>query len=660
MRTRLPHIFLLILSCAALQLPLTSLMAQDAGIFYMQPPKLGLDVYYKLEEEERRTASLETKSTNQDIRESATLQTEGWIYHPNLMLYDLSFRPEWRQETYHQTQSPVASTQDSRRDTSVLDYDVSTTFLRKKPCSLDLFANRNTRRIDLTDARNTDLTSDTWGARLNFNNPTLPASFTYTNRRFGQTGFYRSDEDRDELQGIIRHNSRRSITELRVLHDETDRTTRSSLDTYQSDLKTTNSELTNTFFFTDDDRIRLDSQLYNIKAKYDGLDHDAWVVDENLYWNHTKNLLGRYRCDYSRRKFNDAVNSETLISAGLTHTLHDRLITDLGATATLDRFEGGNQDLYQSNLGFLYRRPVPWGSVELGAAYTYAVTNRSGQQSVIPTEDRLVLSTGTDTFLTRENVVTSSIVVTNIAGDVVYTENIDYRIEALGPNVRISRILLGAITDGQQVAVRYSYQIDTGYDDSRFDQNYRVGLGFGSNLFLTYTHGSINQNILSGQSPNEALDDTTDTVRLRYNTRWSETQILYDRRDRSNDNSSTTRSVNQLVYLRVARTFSFNFSGEIGDRDYTDLNEKERFYTLGATAAWTPRWWCHLSLVCLRNRISGDRQDMLYSEVTPTVKLFYGVWNATISYRLRDQKDYLSDDSLWRQELFFIISRRLW
>jgi hypothetical protein len=633
--------------------------AQDDRFFFIQRPKLGLGGYYKLVDEERESPNNKTKNTNEKFRESMTVATNGWMYHPDLMTFHLSFEPQWQQETFRQNQATINPTQSYDRDTSLLAYDVGTTLLQHKPLSLNIFANRKTGEIDLTNAQDSDIESETYGTRLNFNNPTLPVSIAWIHRKFDQTGFYQSNEDRDEAQVTIRHNAKKSVTQLNMLYNNSE-TTRTTFDTIDISSKTMNTELTNAYFITDDNRVRLDSQIYNMKADYNDLDQNTWILSENLFWTHSKDLLTRYRADYNRREFDGSVNEETRLSAGLTHHLYDRLTTDLGAAAVINKFEDGSEDLYKSNLGFLYRRPIDWGSVELGAAYDYGITNRNGTEKIIPTEDRLTLSTGTDTFLDKENVDLGSIIVTDITGAVVYTENIDYQITMVGPVVSVSRTMLGAIADGQQVNVHYSYQINAAYDDSRFGQKYRFGLALWSFLYLAYSHYRIDQHIQSGEPPNDPLHDTSDTVHLSFVTKWSDTQFLYDNQDRTNGNSSVTRSITQRINLRPAKNIFLNLSGNIGDRDFPDLDEDERFYSLGSSIGWTPKSWCNFSLNYLLSSLSGDLRDELNSEFATTVNLRYGVWIGSISYRLRDQDDKQNGNRLWRQETIFQIIRHLW
>jgi hypothetical protein len=658
MRNTRTAVIIFILCCVACQSAVSRLYAEDGRVFFIQRPKLGLGGYCRLEDEKRQTPNYEIKTTSQKFRESMVLETNGWVYNPNVMDFHLSLEPEWQQEFFQQSQSAINANQSYRKNIPVFAYDVGTTLLKHKPLSLDIFADRRFGQIDFTNSRDSDIDSEKLGTRLNYNNPTLPVSVALIHNKFDQSGFYQSEEERDEAQLTIRHNAKKSVSQLNMLYlnSETNRTTFESLDFSSKMLST---EFTNAYFITDDNTVRLDSQVFNIQADYDGLDQDTWIVSENLFWSHSKNLWSRYRADYNRQEFGDSVNEETGLSASLTY-LFNQLTTDLGAAAVFNKFDGSSQDFYKSNIGFSYTRPIPWGSVELGAAYDYGITKRSGTQRIIPREERLSLSTGAETFLDRENVDLESIVVTDLTRSAVYAENIDYRIEMVGPVVYISRTLMGAITDGQQIIVHYSYQMDAAYDDSRFGQKYQLSLTLWSFLYLAYSNYRINQDILSGESPNEPLHDTSNTVRLGFVTKWSDTEFLYDNQDRSNGNSSVTKSVTQRINLRPARNCFLNFTGSIGNRDFPELNETERFYSIGTSMGWTPKSWCNFSLIAVCNNISGDRRDELNTEIAATVKLIYGIWTGSVSYRLRDQDDKQYGNSLWRQEIIFRITRYVW
>jgi hypothetical protein len=628
--------------------------------FFIERPKLGLGTSYEFEEEKRENPGSDTKTNTHDWIESATIASKGWMYHPNLMEYRFAFQPEWEQEDFKEWTSTPDSTQTSSRDSSVLVYDTGVTFFKQKPCSLDVFANRNNRKIDLSYTQDTDIDYETWGTRLSFTNRTLPGSIGYVNTQTDQTGFYRSHEDRHQLQSTIRHNLKNSITELEILQDVTDLTTYTSSGAIDTDSNTTNSELTNTYFFRGDESLRLDSQFYLNQGDYDDVQIDNWLGSENFFWTHSKALLSQYSLNFNRQEVDDAYSEEKALKALLTNRQDNGLTTNAGARIVYEDFTGGDEDSFGPNLSVLYRKPIPLGNIQLGAAYDYAVTNRNGTGSIIPTEERLVLTTGEEPFLEKENIVIESILVTDVTSTIVYTNNIDYRVQEVGPEVRISRVILGSIKDGQQVIVRYNYRVDAGYDDALLGQEYRFDLDLWSMTYFTYTHRRLDQSILSGYPPVNQVDDTFNNFLLRFVIGWTETRFSYEIQDRENGNSNETRSVSEQVNFRPFRYVSLNFSGRYGNREFTDTNEDETFYTLGTDMSWAPTWWCTFSLVCIRNKIFGDLEDMLDKEINPTVQFTYGVWTASIVYKLMDQEDRDYGDSLWQQRIYFSVNRALW
>ncbi|MGA8242833.1 MAG: hypothetical protein WB818_19840, partial [Desulfobacterales bacterium] len=143
-----------------------------------------------------------------------TIETSGWIYHPNLMEFYLALEPEAQQERFQQTESGLNQSQTYRKNIPVLAFDVGATFFKQKPLSLDIFANRTKADIDFTNAQDADIDSEKYGTRLNFNNPTLPVSLSLIHNKLDQTGFYESEAERDEGQLTIGHNAKKSVTNL--------------------------------------------------------------------------------------------------------------------------------------------------------------------------------------------------------------------------------------------------------------------------------------------------------------------------------------------------------------------------------------------------------------------------------------------------------------
>jgi len=634
--------------------------AHGEGAFYMTRPKLGLGTFYRYEEEERTLSDSTTESTTHDMREYVTLQADGWVIHPNLMGYRLAIQPEWRQESFRKSPLAAQEAQSPDRDSSVTAYDVKATFLEQKPLSLDLFSNRTTRQIDHTDLPDTDVETRSWGSRLRFTNAVLPVTASYTNSASDRTGFYTTEEDREILQISIRHLLKRSVSGLNILRDDTRKTMRITADATDVRSDTTNAEFNNTLFFSGDERVRLDSLVYLGRTELDDVRIDSRMVTEKFYWAIGKNLLTQYTLNFNRRKAGDVVTDERGGNALLTHHLGERLTTTFGVGVASVDFDGGGEDRYRSDLGFDYRQPLPIGSIDLSASYHYDRTNRDASGKEISTQSRVVLTTGDEAVLGAENIDPDSIVVTDVGGGVVFTEGVDYQVFEAGSEVRISRSLLGAIPDGEEVLVHYNYRVDSAYEDSRFGQDYRFDLSLWSFMSLTGIHRRLDQRILSGEPPSGRMDGTENSLYLRFDVGWSETRFEYAIRDRKSGDATTVKSVRELINVAAFRRLFLNLSGLYGERDFTDIHASETFYTYGADIRWQLAWWCQAGLIGRRNHISGDLQRMDYSEFSPKIQLTYGLWKASLVYRLTDQQDLGIDNRLWRQRFYFTLDRALW
>ena len=73
-----------------------------AQTFFIERPRLALDFAYEYEND-KRTGTTESDNTTRTFTEEFNLETNGWIYHPALLIYSLNFSPIWEQSTSRDT-----------------------------------------------------------------------------------------------------------------------------------------------------------------------------------------------------------------------------------------------------------------------------------------------------------------------------------------------------------------------------------------------------------------------------------------------------------------------------------------------------------------------------------------------------------------------------
>lgn len=127
----------------------------------------------------------------------------------------------------------------------------------------------------------------------------------------------------------------------------------------------------------------------------------------------------------------------------------------------------------------------PLGPGMLQASYGVLVEQRAQQAAAatVPVLGETVLLTGIELVaLARGHVVPGSVTVANAARSQVFIENIDYRLDVVGTQTRIQRVVGGAILDGERVLLDYAYQSGGTFAYRQFENNLALGWSAGRRL----------------------------------------------------------------------------------------------------------------------------------------------------------------------------------
>jgi hypothetical protein len=629
----------------------TSENVRAAG-FFMQRPKLGMTLSYEFESEKRTGPDIDTDDSFHEFRQLLDIRTKGWAYHPAFAKYELGLQPTLSQKIETREEED-----DSRRSRNAFlpAYFADVTVLPLKPYSLHLFGKRYEDTTTSAFAATTDTDTNIYGGDLLFKNRILPTTFSYARTSIDQSGFFDSDEDRDDFRITTRHQKGRSDTQAYSTYSDSDRTT----DGTDTHVKTSNSELRNLFDITGKRKVMLNSFLTHRWSEQNSFDTSNLRWFEHLSWRHKKNLRTDYRLGYNEQETVDFKRKTPFFNAELQHLLYENLTTTLNGGGELNDFTGGSEDIYNMNLDFQYRRKIPWGWLNLNAGYDYNLAFRQGGEvSIQIINEPHVLVTGLITLLDNENVDPASVVVTNTTGSIVYVENTDYILTAVNSFIQISRTTFGAIADGQAVLVDYRYRSDSDYDDAVFGQTYAVDFLLWSALRLYYRFGRANQNILSGTPPENRVDDTLHAAEVRYNLGWTDTQFTFEDTDRESGVSTRQWKTKQTFVYRPVNRLYFRLSGYYGQTFFKDQDgDTQDLYGLRTDLTWTPTRWSRFRMEAYQDRISGDIEDTVNSVGTASLDLYYRIWRGKIFYRFLDQDNRTTNQRRRRHTVFVELVR---
>ena len=626
--------------------------------FYLERPKVELKFSYELNNELLTNQGEESEDTVGEFREGIGLSTKGWLYHPALLSFDLDLDPEWIQ-----TPGDSEYTENEDNNSFLNAYFLRADLLPLKPYTVNFFGKKYQNSFRNTFSERAIIDTDAYGATLALKYRALPTTLSYSNTKTDRQGALSSALDQDWFNLGMIHEKPNSITRLTAYYQDSLQTN----DDEVNGIKSSRSNLTNTYFIKRDLIKRLISNL-NYNWTDNTREDDAvsfnnsnlrWT--EQLYWTHRKNLWTDYRILYENQQTNNSSVNTAAVNASLTHLLYENLTTKLGGEIRRNDYTGGVDDVYSAALDLDYTRRIRWGTLNLSAGLDTELTKRnSGDNWIWAVNEQFTASTGGVNFLQQENVDPDSIRVTNITGSILYIRNQDYTVEVSGTLVRIRPTLFGNIRDGQELLVSYRYTSGGNYNDALFGRSAGINVFLWSTLRLSYDYYRRTQDVVSGVNPNTPIDETVHRTQARVMWRWTDTTLSYDVYQTLLASARSTWRLNEKLTFRPARRVVLDFSGYLGNTQFTNSDEQEDFYRVSSKISWSPTYWCRTGFEAYQYNISGNVQNDSNAGVLAFTDLFYGKWTLNLSYRFLEDTYEDRDYQRARQGFMLRISRAFW
>jgi len=567
---------------------------QFGKYFYINIPKTMIALQYEFRDVTSKSNDSETTSLYHKFSETIGFSTDGWIYHPNLLTYDIGFEPEFVQATGENTYSYQGATTSTTDDDNTFspDYLLRLTLLESKPYTAQFFANqRETTSWSIYSGGITSTLRD-YGTNFELNYFNIPSvgnlysNLSYTYMDYESSGFNNYEFSEDQFHFSLGQRGSRLKTMLDGFYS--DHTQVSDYGFFPTDpngsieTRTQRLELNHThqYQFLENQRSTLYGYWNYSMNTFDNpsttLEYEYLRLAENFIWKITGNLTSYLDLTYQNTQQSEDLESNNYASRiRLQHRLFENLTTETGAAVNYYDYSTGMEQ-YNVNpfLNFSYYRNFPWGGIALHTGWNYQMTERNYDESQLGTQsalnERHTLQYGQDTFLNNYNVIIESIIVTNTAGTIQYVRDIDYQVEQFNETVIIRPTLFGNINDGQAVVVNYSYRPDHEYSDDVFMQHYSASTTIFKSLHLSLSHSRANQNVTQGTHPTVQGNSTSTQGQVRYNISWSDT--IFDAKHTDNDaiGASQQWHISQKFTYRLNSTIDLAVMGSYGETYYDD------------------------------------------------------------------------------------------
>jgi hypothetical protein len=615
---------------------LTEKKAHARSYFLIERPVLGLDASYEFEEDQRTGPDINREDTSHTLSERLDIKTEGWIYHPALASYIIKLSPQWEQSFTRPDDGEERTTRSFFEG-----YFTELTFLKNKPYTLRLYANKQLSTLASSFAQRSKTESDTYGAALMFKYRVLPATIDYNHEESSQEGFFTTGGESDEFRLNMKYDRHLGQTLLNASYMDSIQTTQGA----PVSLETQNAILQNFYNLTKDGDVTLSSGLSYNSTQGDFAESTGYNLSEDLQWRHLENLSTNYTFRYDRNSSESFTTETKSIDFNLTHLLYETLLTSINADASSNTFTGGRIYLYRSGVDFNYNREVPNGTLNINMGFNYTIADQDFEPGIIQVLDEPVtLQDGVIALLANEHVDPDSIGITNGTGAVIYIKDIDYRVAEIDSFVRISRITGGGISSGQEVLVDYRYNNNPPFDYSIFNQSYGISLNLWSAWRIYYRFSQSKQNIIAGTPPEKLTDDSIHAVGTSLDWKWNRTTFEFE--DLQTTNVPVTRwRVEEAVTLRPSDKTFFNISGNYGENRFKETGDIERFNGIRSDFQFITTSWSRLRFGGSRNKTSGNGKDTVDSGFLAAYEWAYRVWSGGLSYKFLNEEDRASQQS---------------
>lgn len=527
------------------------------------------------------------RDTENYLREILELSGHAFLGHPNLV--DLTFLTRF-ELSQRELDSDTSGIRDTINNTQT-EFNLNARIFKLSDTPLNVFARRSQTKLDQQFGGSIDSLTTEYGARLTFRSDVMPHDIGYTHRdtqqsdRLGSSDF-RIKQDSISMRGQYLGESFGNLTWDYTFDDVKESGPLRRL----SNFRRHDAFIDHRLQLGQDNKKELRS-AFRYRNDSGDFSLERYRLEEILTQEHSPNLESRLAYLYDDQTQSGRQQVLNRGSARVTHSLFDSLTTvgEVGASNLKLSPDAFQSDQYHVNLDLNYSKRVPGGSLYATALGHYNWQDDSDRGTGLQILDEQHVFDASDTVvLSRRNIITSTIVVTNSTGVITYSQFIDFTVNLFGNRVEIRRVLGGNIVASQTVLVDYEIGPEPGGKTTTRSHGitlrYRLQEGplRGLSVFMRYLD-------VDETRPREMQDlfpeaDVQDLVYgLEYdNGPWS---LLAERQDHDSTLSPFERLRLELIYrYRFSNGSQFSLNAYYNDTD--NFASNFRTTSTSITARW--------------------------------------------------------------------------
>lgn len=445
--------------------------------------------YYtrRLKQEQRsKVGAGKTRSAENTTRVSLKLETDGYVYHPNLLDFALGVLVGLEDREFEDVFGGRHRT--SGGDGSIVEFNFNGQFFKKKSYPGSIYARRyrslEPRPFQASLESTTTNVGLTW-QRVHEKNP-MTVQFNHTDVKLDPLN--ESEANGRQKNTFLRFETSYKFSASSILSFVWDR---QSVKQEPFILEYDSNELTlsHSLNFGPNNAHVLDSDLnyFNQKGTYD-IERTRWR--EILRFEHTDRLRSWYLLEILKRRQGllsgvAPLEEESVsLTATVEHELYDSLVSQFVAFGQFQEFKTGLEiDRYGVQGNFDYRKKNRWGKLVANYRIRDVTEDREGRGHSGEVIDEFHTFVDPDPVrLSGTNILVGSILITAEDGFTTYRMDRDFTATVVGDRTELERVPTGRIPDGGKVLVDYlfrtggAFTLDTLSHDLMIRQDYDFGL----------------------------------------------------------------------------------------------------------------------------------------------------------------------------------------
>jgi len=536
------HAILICTALVPLMLPVCATRADEVTAFRLTDFWAYLELKYRNDQNNTESTGVATEIDDTLRQIELGASTTSYIFHPKLLRMRIagSLLSDRQNIDREQISLPPISADlsRSRRDDLFLNLDATFQFLKDKPYPSTISYFRNNPIVNTGIEGSFKQETERFGIDFQLRD-ILP--FNLSVNAFQDSSFGES------LDRVVDHSSERVSVKAKKSYSPGNRLT---LDFETSNQESRNGDprrpiqetirraqrvaFVSSSRLGSEDQFRLDqSASYNRRDEPDVTDI---TFSPRLRWIHASTWQSRYRYSFSQseRPESDFKNRAEAMSASIHYSpsqyFNGSIRSDFDRSDEVDRLSQSAQGVSgRANI----KRDMALGQLNVTMGLGYRLDDRESESPRVIIEEEPVTFVGTAPIpLSRNFVVTETIIVRNLTGTQTYIEGVDYLLSELGSVTRIERLLSGSILDGETVLIDYEAETGGTFEYSQVDQSLSADFRFARFHSIFFRYLNTRQNLQSGFStlPFNSVEAIEVGLRERIPLRWGGVQLFGEAR----------------------------------------------------------------------------------------------------------------------------------